>query len=256
MKRSGWVWRTSRVARRRRWPSRALIAASAESWDDADHLIGRAMAIVEEHHLDQQVPQVLMFAVSAYVRAHRGDTSGRAPGRTARAPTAVAARITSASGWPSSHGVVLSRAELLLGDVEAARRARGRSSGPARTACGTPASSPGGSRRSRLDRLECAGRLGAQRRTAHHRRAAGAGVPADPSELPGDGRGPLRVAQHGQDPGDLDLPEARRVVARGRGRCGPASSASWTPEREDRNREFGIPPLGVRRVATYPTYTR
>ena len=34
------------------------------------------MAIVEEHHLDQQVPQVLTFAVSAYVRAHRGDTAG------------------------------------------------------------------------------------------------------------------------------------------------------------------------------------
>ena len=48
---------------------------------------------------------------------------------------------------------------------------------------------------------------------AHDRRAAPAPAVTDASLLPRDRRAPLHLPSHGEDPGDLDLPQARRVVA-------------------------------------------
>ena len=48
---------------------------------------------------------------------------------------------------------------------------------------------------------------------ADDRRAAPAAAPADPSVVPGDRGAAVRLPAHGQDPGDLHLPQARRLLA-------------------------------------------
>jgi LuxR family maltose regulon positive regulatory protein len=78
------------------------------------------MAMVEEHGLGQQVPQVLVFAVSAYVQAHRNEPAG------ARQAALHARRLLSLLNhlavWLAIEArIVLARVEVLLGDMEAAR---------------------------------------------------------------------------------------------------------------------------------------
>ena len=56
--------------------------------------------------------------------------------------------------------------------------------------------------------------------------AAVAAAARDAPHVPGDRRAPVRVAEHGEDPGDLDLPEAGGVVAQRRHRTGPGVRSS------------------------------
>jgi LuxR family maltose regulon positive regulatory protein len=98
----------------------ALVAAGSGAWDEAGDLIDRAARLVDEHHLGEQVPQALFFAVNALVRAHRGDLDD------ARGPALHARRLLSLLNhfgvWIAIEArVVLARVELLAGDVEAAR---------------------------------------------------------------------------------------------------------------------------------------
>ncbi len=98
----------------------ALLATVTRSWDEAGALIARALRLVEEHHLGQLVPQVLVFAVAAYVRAHDGDSVG------ARHAALHARRLLSLLNqfavWMAIEArVVLGRVELMLEDLEAAR---------------------------------------------------------------------------------------------------------------------------------------
>lgn len=98
----------------------ALVAAGADRWEEAEHLIARAMALVDEHQLTHHVPQALVFSVLAYVRAHRGDSAG------ARTAAAHARRLLTLLNhlavWMAVESrMVLARTQLLLGDVDAAR---------------------------------------------------------------------------------------------------------------------------------------
>lgn len=98
----------------------SLIAAGGEEWNEAEYLIGRAMALVDEHHLEQIVPQVLVFAVQAYVQAHRGDAVGAR--QTALHARRLLSLLNHLGVWLAVESrIVLARVELLLGDVEAAR---------------------------------------------------------------------------------------------------------------------------------------
>src|SRR5262249_54667513 len=98
----------------------ALLAAGSGDWDEAEEQIERALAIVDEHHLTELSLFAGVFAVSALVRAHRGDAAG------ARLHTNHARRLVSLlnhfADWLAIEArIVLARTELLLGDPEAAR---------------------------------------------------------------------------------------------------------------------------------------
>ena len=62
-----------------------------------------------------------------------------------------------------------------------------------------------------------------RRIVADHRRAAPAAAAGHPPQLPGDRRAPVRLAAHGEDPGHLDLPQARRLLPQRGGRPCPAA---------------------------------
>ena len=140
-------------------------------------------------------------------RRRRGD---------AQAAADLTARLHDLSPWYEAEArIVLARTHLQLDDVAGARAwlaEAGRylkrtpdADGPSRVAGGG---------------LE-AGRCGQVRDrplAAQPGRVEAASIPSDPPHLPGDRRGAVRLAEHGQDPGAVDLREARRLVAqRGRG---------------------------------------
>jgi LuxR family transcriptional regulator, maltose regulon positive regulatory protein len=98
----------------------ALIAISEGSWEEAELIIGRAVDLVDEHRLGQLVPQAVVFAVSAYVKAHAGDTVG------ARYAAVHARRLLAFLNhfavWLAIEArIVLARMELLCGELDAAR---------------------------------------------------------------------------------------------------------------------------------------
>jgi LuxR family maltose regulon positive regulatory protein len=98
----------------------ALLAAGADAWDESEHLMARAAALVDEHHLGEQVPQALSFAVGALVQAHRGDRAGAR--RAALHARRLLSLLNHLGVWMAIESrVVLARVEVLLGDVEAAR---------------------------------------------------------------------------------------------------------------------------------------
>ncbi|MGZ6994307.1 MAG: AAA family ATPase [Acidimicrobiia bacterium] len=98
----------------------ALLAAGTGSWAVADGLMDRAMRLVDEHHLSQQAPQALPFAVDALVRAHRGDHAGAR--RIAQHSRRLVSVVNHLGVWMVIESfVVLARVEIMLGDVEAAR---------------------------------------------------------------------------------------------------------------------------------------
>jgi LuxR family maltose regulon positive regulatory protein len=98
----------------------ALLAAGSGSWGEAEHLMERAVALVDEHHLREQVPQALVFAVLALVEAHRGDAD--AARRASQHSRRLLSLLDHFAAWLAIEArVVLARVELLLGEVEAAR---------------------------------------------------------------------------------------------------------------------------------------
>jgi LuxR family maltose regulon positive regulatory protein len=98
----------------------AVLAAGLKQWDEAEDLIGRAMEIVDEHQLSQQVPQALVFAVLALVRARAGDRV--AARRAALHSRRLLSLLNRLAAWLAIEArVVLARVELMLGEVEAAR---------------------------------------------------------------------------------------------------------------------------------------
>ncbi len=98
----------------------ALLAAGSGSWGEAEHLMERALALVDEHHLREQVPQALVFAVLALVEAHRGDAV--AARRASQHSRRLLSLLNHFAVWIAIEArVVLARVELLLGEVEAAR---------------------------------------------------------------------------------------------------------------------------------------
>jgi LuxR family maltose regulon positive regulatory protein len=98
----------------------ALLDAGLGDWDAAEVQIGRALAVIEEHHLGEVSLLAGVFAVSALVRAHRGDVTG------ARLHVNHARRLISFlnrfADWLAIEArVALARAELLIGHPAAAR---------------------------------------------------------------------------------------------------------------------------------------
>src|SRR5690606_27822092 len=111
-----------------------------------------------------------------------------------------------------------------------ARRRRGRPGGAARRrrrpAAPPPAREPApGGRRAAGDGRHAAGRR-AGGVVADDRRAPPHPAAVDAPVLRRDRRAPVRLAAHGEDPGHLRLPQARRLVAQRGGRPGAGAGAA------------------------------
>ena len=222
--------RPARCSRRRpRWPSRcrntdslvdseaelAVLAMDRGRWAEAAEHVERALAAIDEHRMHDYATSVLAFAAAARLAVHRGDLK-EADRQLTRA---MRARPSCTFVLP----FLAVRARLQLAKVYwRHRRPRDRPS-PAARDRRHPAP-PAGPRRARRrgrgvspdPHVERAG--GSERRVAPHPgRAAAAPVPADAPHDPRDRRAAVRLPQHRQLRGQLDLPEARRLVPQRRG---------------------------------------
>ena len=181
----------------------------------------RARALAEEYRLDGYTTTALELAVC---RAHGAAQQplGRCPHqpgvRTRRHPAPD--RSAAMAG-----GADAARAHPRVRDA-AGRRSRAH--GAVRGAR-DPTSPPGARRPARSGVGAAArgrgdvGRRRAQRRRPHPGRAPAAAAARHAPLVPRDRRTPLRLPQHGQDPGDLGLSQARRLQPQRRNRpCRPS----------------------------------
>ena len=99
---------------------RSLLAMAREEWIEADTLAARARSVVREHHLDDYVTSVLVYAAAARVAIHQGDAP-RAHKDLARAQR-LRPQLTYALPFLAVQArLELVRAYLALTDVAGAR---------------------------------------------------------------------------------------------------------------------------------------
>ncbi len=189
---------------------RALLAEAAGDENLAESLAYEARALVVEHGLAGYSTSAGAFAASARIALRRGDWEH------ARADLAG-----SGEARPAAHA----GAALALGaDAGGARTHAPRDPGrrgrppPARTGVRDPAPAAGarqphggGERPPPAARHRRSREPEAQAFEPDGGGAAPVAAACDPSLVPRDRRAAVRVAQHGQDPGDLRLPEVRRL---------------------------------------------
>jgi LuxR family maltose regulon positive regulatory protein len=98
----------------------ALLAIDAGDWQQGSLLAGRARAQVERVGLEDHPPSALVFAVSAFVRAHRDRVEDAQADR--RRAIELLTRLVDYAAWYDVEArVVLARAALRLGDVTGTR---------------------------------------------------------------------------------------------------------------------------------------
>jgi LuxR family transcriptional regulator, maltose regulon positive regulatory protein len=196
---------------------RCLLAIGRYDWAEAETLAQRALATLQAGQLDHYIMSPLVHAVAGRTALHRGDVPG------ARAHLARAARLRPLLTYAIPWGLVqtlleLGRAYLALDDVAGARAVlrQARDVLRLRPDLGIlPAQVE--ELRSRLDMTREASTGGI---VAHHRRVAPAAAPGHPPVVPGDRPATVRVEAHGEDPGGLDLPQARRFLPQPGGPAG------------------------------------
>ena len=193
----------------------AQLAMDDGQWDEAAEHVGLALAAVDDHRMDDYPTSIRAYSAAARLAVHRGQIERanreltRAmrtrPFVTAALPfLAVGARLELARVYLSMADVTGAR--HLLREVDDLLLER-----PGLGVLVEQAAALHEALASTAD-LGVAGRL-----TAQPRRAPGPALPADPPDVPGDRRAAVRLPQHGQLAGDLDLPQARRLLAhRGR----------------------------------------
>ena len=104
------------------WATRASLALARGDWTTAERHVGESLAIIERARLDQILPALLPFAVSARVALHHGNRA-RARGDLVRAQL-IRPLASAAAPWASVSALLeLSRAYLALADVAGARSA-------------------------------------------------------------------------------------------------------------------------------------
>lgn len=98
----------------------ALIAVDEGNWSDAERNVERALELMERNELSERPAQAIVLATSALVLAHRGASADArsAANRTRR----LLSMLTFGMPWMGIEArLVLARAELIRGEVEAAR---------------------------------------------------------------------------------------------------------------------------------------
>ena len=186
---------------------RGIVAIERDDWTAAAAFAEQALAIVHEGQLDEYWTSALVYAWAARVALHRGDTE------QGRQFVAVAARLRPLLSYAlpvMSVQVLLEMAQAYLALGRSRRCPRrpppGRrhlpaTAGPWHTACASR-------RVAEQGRDDPDG--GARGVVVDDGRAAAAPAAADASVVPRDRRASVRVPPHREDPGDLDLSQARR----------------------------------------------
>ena len=104
------------------WATRASLALARGDWTTAERQVGESLAIIQRARLDQILPALLPFAVSARVALHHGNQT-RARSDLVRAQL-IRPLASAAAPWASVSALLeLSRAYLALADVAGARSA-------------------------------------------------------------------------------------------------------------------------------------
>ena len=204
---------------------RAILAIGRQDWREAEVLVEQARLVVATAQLEDCATSVVLYAAGARVAIQQGDL-GQAERDLTRAQQ-LRPHLTHALPYYAVQArLELIRAYLALTDVAAARIGPARGRRPAPLAArprhpsrpGRPATLPARPPPRRRHRGVA----------AHHRRAAAAPAAPDPPLLPGDRPAPAPVPAHGEDPGHVDLPQARRLLPQ---RCHPVRPHPWPARR-------------------------
>ena len=197
----------------------ALLDMDRGRWDEAAERVERALAVIDVHQLQDYALCVLGFVAAARLAVHRGDL--HEANRQLTAAMRARPSLTFALPWLAVRTrLQLAKVYWALQDQSAARHLLREIDDILlqRPALGALVDEVSAFRRLSSSAPEPHG----DRRVAPHAsRASAAPVPADPPHDPRDRRASVRVAQHGELRGRLDLSKARRFVA---SRCGEAGN--------------------------------
>ena len=189
----------------------ALLDLAAGDGDGAVERSAAARTLADKYDLCDVVPMMVVYAVSAMMTARVGDLDG------SREAIAITEKLLDRLGHLAArtallgHGL-LAWAAVMIGDSELVEQAsrRRRSCSTARARCGG-ADAAGGTG---------PGHGGRQLPAADRCRAPVAALPRDPLLAAADRRGTGGGPRNREEPGDFDLPQAQRGIARRRGRRG------------------------------------
>ena len=201
----------------------ALLAADRDAWGEAGRHARQAQALVEETRLGHYVASAIVHVAVARVALHEGRQSD------ARAALTRAHRLRPlldhAIPWLTVQvGLELTRAHLALGEAAAARAVFTESERvlELRPDLGSLTEASPGTARARGGDIWPGRFLGDE---PDRSGAPAAPLSGHPSQLPRDRPAAVHLPAHGQGRGDLDLPQARRLLtqrgdrARRRGRA-------------------------------------
>ena len=242
-----------RASRRRRVAALVLaeqfqIAVERDDWAAAESLIKRALEMVSRGPFDDYWTSALVFASAARAAAHRGDMREAREHAAACGTPAPAAHLCAARRL----GPGAARAGSCLPGTGRPGRCPGRAGAGRAASCSSVPTSgtlaggrPAAGRAGQPDHRRHTGR-----RVVVDRGRAPAGPPAaHPPDLSRDRGAALHLPPHRQDPGQLGLPQARRVVAQGGGR--PDRRAR--PDLRQPGASPAAPAGGRRRAGRWPS---
>ena len=195
---------------------RAILAIGRQDWQDAETLVAQARSLVASAHLEECVTSLVVYAAAARVAIHHGDVA-LAQQELARAQRLRPQATHALPYYAVQARLELIRAYLALTDVAAAQTVFARST----SCCGgdpTWASSATRPTSSAPNSTTSAASSSAGRR--YHRRVAPGPPAGHLSHVPGDGRELAPLPAHGEEPGPVDLPQARRLHPRPGGPAG------------------------------------
>ena len=197
----------------------ALLAMDRGRWAEAAEHVERALAAIDEHRMHDYATSVLAFAAAARLAVHRGDLE-EADRQLTRAMRARPSCTFALPFLAVRVRLQLAKVYWALGDHATARHLLREIDDILlhRPALGALVDEVVGvPRRS----LTSSAQSGAGRRVAAHPGGASAApVPADAPHDPRDRRAAVRLPQHRQLRGRLDLPEAGRLLTQRRGATG------------------------------------
>ena len=190
----------------------ALLAAKRGEWREAARLAREAQARVDKWGLGDYSTSALVHVATARVALHETRARGCPRGAHARPSPAAAARprrsLADASRSASSSHAPISRSPTPEPPERSSPRPSGYSSCVrtwARWSTMHASCAPAWKR--------APGPAGAWAMSLTGGRAAAAAVPGHPSHVPRDREPAVHLAQHGQDRGGRDLPQARGRIA-------------------------------------------
>ncbi len=234
---------------------RGLIAVTRRDWDAVDDFVHRSLVLIGSHGLERYPTSALPFALAARAAVRRGNVEEARK----HLASAVAVRPVLSVVLPVLS--VQALLEMASAYVELLRPRR-RPPGDARCLRHPHAATRPRCSRRQFRRAQGAAVLATHRQGGpfepHHGGTAGAPAAGDPPVVPGDRGATLRVATHGEDPGDVDLSQAQRLLTqRSGGTFARDRAAQYLTSGSDRwtgvsgpgaDHPLGMTPVAARRV--------